>query len=293
MNIRSVLVAAGENGCTDGTKISSVIRSMHEDGYKGVSESWVCKCESWVKNTPSAMEKIIDQAMEGSHWYGEVKPLPEKYLKMLTGKSKINKVVDKVVQEIKETESEVQPEVQSDSSDETPKKKMNLRTLLCNCYENQIFEAPVALGILASLSKEYEVSERDFTFSANWKNWGTNTFKKMVENTYNGENGFAKAPLLECDDFKKFIPLTQRSVDGEKMNARTILNKFWENKCTDGVAIAAALVDAQKAGYEGINYDYHDLIGKNPKEVEGILSDAHSGKGNFSKEKLLDNCPEF
>lgn len=288
MNIRSVLVAAGNSGCLDGSKISSVVRAMHDDGYKGVSEKWVCNCESWAKCSPNAMKKIISQAVEGSHWFGEIKALPEKYSAMLSNTAKVNKVVEKVVKEV------VKEDATNESTKETSSaKKMNLRTLLCNCYENQIFEASVALDILAALSNEYEVSERDKTFSEGWRNWGVNTFKKMVENTYNGANGFAKAPLLECDDFKKFIPLTQRTVEGENLNARTILNKFWESKNTDGVAIAAALVDATKAGYKGINYDYHSLIGKQVSEVQAILDEAHNGKGVFSSETLLDNCPNF
>lgn len=282
MNIRSVLVAASENSCTDGAAIAKVISTMHNDGYKGVSDKWVENCNEWSTFKPNAMKTIIDQAIQGIKWRGDVKPLPKKYLDMLSGGT---------VETEKTVEVTVNP-----SSTET-KHKMNLRTLLENCYQNQIYEPKVALDILKSLkdSGKYEVSDRDITFSSGWATWKEATFHKMVENTHNGANGFAKNELFDCPDFTKYMPVTSIKANGQQLNERTILNKFYEKNCNDGVKIAAAILDAKQAGFTGINDEIglDTLISASETGVRALTTAAHDGGGVFSGSEILSDCPEF
>ena len=298
INIRSLLVAAGDNSCSDAKSIVRVAEAMYQDDTFSVSLDWMNKIRNWSTLDSNIIKAYIKSAiLSDSKWKGDIMALPKKYtdlfkkkdpkesIKCMVGDAPSTKVNKEVVVKV-ET-----------SKQDNSKKKMNLRTLLHYCEKFNILSASDALDILnkMSASGEYDVLDNDISFAKGWLNFNPTAFESMVHKTYKGENGFAKWPIETCDDFETFIPLNKRPVEkGTSLNMRTVLNKFYESKCSDGVKIAATIRDLEQAGYSGLSSkEAFSFVGKTNNEILDITTAAHMGTSGFTNQDLLDNCPSF
>lgn len=277
LNMKSILAAARDNGCTDGNTLVDIFDYAASKGYtKGViSETWLSKIQGWRSYNQKAIETLYERSQS---YPGDYVTVPDDIIKLLK----------------KNTHKATRTPIATTPKKETSTMKMNLRTLLHKCYENHIEDANTALDILQRMKDAgYEISDTDIDFAQGWKKFNNNAFKKMTENTFNGSNGFAKRELLDCDNFDSFLPIQKLNGSGKTLNVRTVLDRFYSKKCTDALKIAATLQDLEIAGYEGVElYNIPGLINKTVPEVEEMLLEAHNGTGYFEGQDILD-CPNF
>ena len=268
LNMKSILAAARDSGCTDAKTIIKAFDYAAEKGYtQGViSASWMEKIHGWKSFNEKAVLTLMDRSQS---YPGDCVAVPKDVLAIFgptTRKTKTTKT--RATKATATTKAPAQPVATTNSS-----KKMNLRTLLHKCYESSIDDADTIIDILQKMKESgYEVSDKDMDYALGWKDYNKFSFKKMVERTFKGDNGFSKY---------------------EPLNVRTVLNRFYDKNCYDALKIAATLQDLEIAGYSGCElYNVPGLINKTTDEVKALLTEAKNGTGIFEGQDILD-CPNF
>ena len=289
LNMKSILAAARDSGCTDAKTIIKAFDYAAEKGYtQGViSASWMEKIHGWKSFNEKAVLTLMDRSQS---YPGDCVTVPKDVLAIFsptTRKTKTTKT--RATKATATTKAPAQPVATTNSS-----KKMNLRTLLHKCYESSIDDADTIIDILQKMKESgYEVSDKDMDYALGWKDYNKFSFKKMVERTFKGDNGFSKYELLDCVDFNKFVPIQKQKANGQPLNVRTVLNRFYDKNCYDALKIAATLQDLEIAGYTGCElYNVPGLINKTTDEVKALLTEAKNGTGIFEGQDILD-CPNF
>jgi hypothetical protein len=280
INMKSVLRAAGDAGCYDAKTIIKAFDLAESKGWtKGViSADWMEKIHAWKSFNIKAMQTMIERSQG---WAGGYVEVPIEITSLFTGTKTAEKPTRKVKVKVEPTAS--------------TGKSMNLRTLLHKCYENHISDSTLALDVLQKMKDSgYNIADKDIDFAQGWRKFQSPAFKKMVENTYNGSNGFAKTELYDCPEFNDFLPIQNQDGHGKVLNVRTVLDKFYNMKCTDAIKILATLEDLEIAGYEGVEaFNVPGLANKTSEEVEKLLNDAHNGEGIFKGMTIIEGCPNF
>lgn len=288
INMKSVLKAAGDASCYDADLIIKAFDLAKSKGWTDgvISNTWMNNIHGWGSYNQKAIKTLIDKSV---NWAGEYVSVPTEILDIFAVPSKPKKT--------RKTKSKVKVEQVEDTVTVTTSstKSMNLRTLLHNCYVNNITDSTTALDILQKMKDSgYSIEDRDMDFAQGWKKFNEAAFKKMAQNTYEGSNGFAKKDLIDCPEFTSFLPLSKVNGNGKTLNVRTVLNKFYEKGCTDAIKIAATLQDLEIAGYKGVeDYRVPGLIYKTSDEVGTLIAEAHAGTGDFSGMELIADCPNF
>lgn len=283
INMKSVLREAGNAQCYDASKIIQAFDLAESKGWTAgqISPMWMERIHGWKSFNAKAIQTTIERS---KNWPGNYVVVPQEILNILGA--------TKPTRKTKATKAAAVATPTASASD--TQKPMNLRTLLHNCYENKVYDVKTALDILQNMKNSgYDISDQDIDFAQGWKKFSDSSFKTMVENTYKGTNKFVKRELFECTDFESFLPLSKTNGAGKTLNVRTVLNKFYEDGCTDAIKILATLNDLEAAGYEGVEaYNVPGLANKTSEEVRELLAEAHAGVGYFEGMDLLD-CPNF